>query len=103
MKEREPLTLLGAINTLLWAVVAGFFIAIAAINAMSSDTELAPWVSPTLSYGLLYSIGAAALMQTFRRRKENSSDAAFGLKLMAMTIYLLSVTAALLKLLTTGA
>lgn len=102
MKEREPLTLLGVLNALLWAVVAGFFIVIAAINAMPSDTELAPWLSPVLSYGLLYSIGAAALMQTFRRRKENSSDTAFGLKLTALTIYLLSVTAALLKLITVG-
>lgn len=102
MKEREPLTLLGVINSFLWLVVAGFFIVILAINVAESDAALPSWASPVLSYGLLYSIGAAALTQTIRRRKENSSDTAFGLKLMVMTIYLLSVTAALLKLITTG-
>jgi len=101
MKEREPLTLALAVNNLLWAVVLGFFVAIFAINLTPSDAPLAPWVSPFLSYGLLYSIGGAALMQTFRRKKENSSDTAFGLKLVVLTIYLLSITAGLLKLLTT--
>ena len=101
MREKEPLTLASAINAALWTVVLVIFVIIFAIN-LSPDLEVAPWVSPVLSFGLLYSIGAAALMQTLRRRKENTSDASFGLKLMAMTVYLISITVALLKLITVG-
>ena len=94
-KKFHPLAFL---NGILWGIVAAFFGAILVINALYSDVELSPLLSPFLSYGLLYSIGAAALMQTLRCKNENNSDAAFGLKLIAVIVYLLSVTVALLRM-----
>ncbi|MBO5788838.1 MAG: hypothetical protein J6R42_02715 [Clostridia bacterium] len=95
MKEKLP----RAIQAVLWSVVLLIFAAILVINVVYADQDLPKHISPMMSYGLLYSIGIAALYQTIYRRGENNSSTSYGLKLGAVAVYLVSVTVSLAKLL----
>ena len=91
--------ILQALTALLWSLTALCCIAILACNALYADKDLPAYLSPLLSYGFLYSTGFAMLCQTFYRKKDNSSDTSFGLKLLVSTLFLLSVTASFIKML----
>ena len=77
-------------NYLLWALAGGFFVAILVCNALPVESY-PPFLSPLLSYGTLLGAGAAMLCQTLRRKKQNSSDTSYYLKLMGCALFLVTV------------
>ncbi len=85
-------TLLKALNYLLWAVAVAALIAIGACNALPESGNLPGWVSPALSYGLLYSIDLALLTWVLRTKDENTSDASFFLKLGGVILFFVWTT-----------
>ena len=74
-----------------------FLLCICIFNALPGAEDLAPFWDPFLSYGVLFSIFFAALVQTVRHRKKNSSDTSFYLKLMALGFYFMTIAVSLLK------
>ena len=88
-----------ALTVLFWLVSALSCVAILACNALFADKDLPGYLSPLLSYGFLYGTGLAMLFQTLYRKKENSSDTSFALKLVVTALFLLSITAGFIKML----
>lgn len=91
--------ILQALTVLLWSLTALCCIAILACNVLYAEADLPGYVSPLLSFGFLFSTGFAMLCQTIYRKKENSSQTSFGLKLLIVALFLLSVVASFIKML----
>lgn len=89
-------TLLKVLQYLLWAMAFLALVAIGACNALPDSESLPGWVSPALSYGLLYCVDLALLTWVLRTKGENTSDASFFLKLGGVILFFVWTTVTVL-------
>lgn len=89
-------TLLKVLQYLLWTLAFLALVAIGVCNTLPDSGSLPGWVSPALSYGLLYCIDLGLLAWVLRTKDENTSDASFFLKLGGVILFFVWTTVTVL-------